>query len=435
MILAHGLGGRSDLALPLWLALGGGVAALLVSFLALAVFWKRPRLRGTEAGRPLPPPLRRAADAPATRRALRALGLVLFAVFLAVAWAGPDTADVNPAPTWFYVWFWVGLVPASLLLGPVWRLLNPLRTLARILALLRRGGPLRPLPDHLGPAVAVAGLFGFLWLELVYDHSASPRAVAVFVTGYALLHTAAGAAFGPRWFERADAFEIYSSLIAAAAPLGRRADGGLVLRNPLNGLAALPRSAALTALVMVLLGSTAFDGLTRTPAWTELIQGTARVPYLLLGTAGLLASLAAVSAVYALAVRVSLPYLRRSPHPYAEFGHSLIPIAIGYTVAHYFSFALFQGQNGFLLAGDPLGRGWDLFGTEGERVNHLLLSTSAIAWVQIAAIVLGHVAGVASAHDRAVRLMPRRHAGVGQFPMLAAMIGYTTAGIALLAGV
>ncbi|WP_059005671.1 hypothetical protein [Streptomyces specialis] len=435
MDLAHGLGGRSDLALPLWLALGGGVVALLVSFLALAVFWKRPRLRGARAGRPLPPRVRRAADAPATRRALRGLGLALFAVFLTVAWAGPDAADVNPAPTWFYVWFWVGLVPASLLFGPVWRLLNPLRTLAAGLALVRRGRPPRPAPDWLGPAAAVTGLLAFLWLELVYDHSESPRAVAAFVPGYALLHTVAGAVFGPRWFGRADGFEAYSSLVAAAAPFGRRADGTLVLRDPFDGLAALPRSRALTANVLVLLGSTAFDGLTRTPVWSDLIRGTARAPYLLLGTAGLLGCVAAVTGVYVLAVRVSLPYLRRSPHPYTEFSHSLIPIAIGYTVAHYFSFALFQGQQGVLLANDPFGRGWNLLGTQGERVDYLLVSTTAIAWTQIAAIVLGHVAGVASAHDRAVRLMPRRHAGVGQFPLLAAMIGYTTAGIALLAGV
>ncbi|GAA4876068.1 hypothetical protein [Kitasatospora terrestris] len=374
----------------------------------------------------------RTLDHRATRTAGRLLGGALLTALLAAAWAGPDDPARNPAPTWWYVWFWVGLVPLTLLLGAgAWRRLDPLRPLA---ALAGRALPRRPLPERVSNRPALAGLSAFLWLELVYDHSASPRAVAVFVTGYALVQVLAGARYGPAWFERAEAFGAYTALIGAVSPLGRRADGTPVLRNPLDGLAGLPRSGATTRAVVLLLGSTAFDGLSRTPLWSDAVQGTGRAAYLLLGTAGLAGSVGAVALTYLLAVRLSLPYLRRSTGPYAEFGHTLVPVMLGYTVAHYFSFALFQGQVGMLLAGDPLGRGWDPFGLAGRRIDYLLLPAGGIALVQVGAIVAGHLVGVIAAHDRSVALMPRRYARTGQYPMLAVMIGYTTAGIALLAG-
>jgi hypothetical protein len=91
----------------------------------------------------------------------------------------------------------------------------------------------------------------------------------------------------------------------------------------------------------------------------------------------------------------------------ARFVHSLVPIAFGYTVAHYFSFAVFQGQAGYLLATDPLGRGWDLLGTVGRSIDYTLVTTRTIALVQVAAIVTGHIIGVVAAHDRAVATDPR----------------------------
>ncbi|SFB51408.1 hypothetical protein SAMN05216266_11589 [Amycolatopsis marina] len=437
MILAHGLGGRSDLPVPLWLALYGGAIAVLVSFFALTVFWKTPKLGGDRSGRALPGPLRRVIDSAGLRALLRACGVLAFAALLVTAWAGTGSSATNPASTWFYVWFWVGLVPLSLLFGPVWRLINPLRTLAGLLGGRWSRRPRSALPDR-GYWPAVVGLAAFLWLELVYDRSDAPRAIAVFVTGYAVLQIAAGVRYGPRWFDRGDGFEVYAGLIARLAPFGRRADGVLVLRNPLNGLAA-GSGAGVTPVVLLLLGSTAFDGLTRLPVWTDLTRETGRVPGMLLGTAGLAASVAAIALTYVGGIWLTRPYLRRRAggepvEPYGAFAHSLIPIMVGYTVAHYFSFAVFQGQAGYLLATDPLGLGYDWLGVAGSRIDYTVVSVTAIAFVQIIAIVGGHVAGVTSAHDRAISVLRKDHVTVGQFPMLAVMVGYTAAGIALVSG-
>ena len=128
--------------------------------------------------------------------------------------------------------------------------------------------------------------------------------------------------------------------------------------------------------------------------------------------------------------------LRRRRHPEltAAFVHSLVPIAFAYALAHYFSLLVFEGQSAVALASDPLGRGWDLFGTADNAVDFTLVSTTTIAYVQAAGIVAGHVAGVVIAHDRALALFPGREATRSQYPLLAAMVVFTVGGLALLLG-
>ncbi|MGH3715568.1 MAG: hypothetical protein ACRDT4_19230, partial [Micromonosporaceae bacterium] len=366
---------------------------------------------------------------------LRGVGLLLLAATLAAAWFGTDVTATNPAPTWLYVWLWVGLVPASVLFGPVWRLLNPLRTIAA--AINRLGVPTRELPAAVGYWPAVAGLLVFVWIELVYRSAGSPTTVAVFVTVYSLVHVAAGAVYGQRWFDRGDGFEAYSTLLGHLSPLGRRDDGRLVLRNPLDSLDSLRPAPGLVSLICVLLGSTAFDGLTRGQLWGDLVvsYGRSITGYLLLGTAGLLVCVLFVLLSYTAAVRSS----RHCAPEYADgitdrFVHSLVPILLGYTVAHYFSFALYEGQGGYLLATDPLGRGWDLFGLAGQQINYTLVGPAAVALIQVGAIVAGHVLGVTAAHDRAMATYELRKRTEGQLGLLLIMIAYTIGGITLVVG-
>jgi hypothetical protein len=444
-ILAHGIGGRSDLPVPLWLAQYGAAAALLVSFTVLGLFWRTPRLEGSAAhdGRPLPEGLRRFADARATRAGLRALGLLMAVLTVVVAAFGPNNSGSNPAPTWVYVWFWVGLVPASLLLGPIWRLLNPLRTISAGLARLA-GDPgqahARPLPAGLGYWPAAVSLTVFAWLELVYPYRDEPYTLLVFILLYAWAQLVAAFRYGQAWYARGDGFEVYSTLVAHLCPIGRRVDGRLGLRNPLAGLADLRPAPGLLAVICVLLGSTAFDGLSRTRWWTDLTLEASPLASAALGTAGLLGAIGIVVVTYTAATRAAGQYMgdRRADdpgdRPEWQFMHSLVPILIGYTVAHYFSLMVFQGQMGYILASDPFDQGWNLFGTADWRMNLTLVSTSAIALIQVGAIVTGHVLGVICAHDRAVALFKGRDQLRGQYLLLTVMVFYTLSGIALLVG-
>ena len=157
---------------------------------------------------------------------------------------------------------------------------------------------------------------------------------------------------------------------------------------------------------------------------------------MLLGTAGLLVMVGLVSGAYLAATRQN-PWARRGQKVAVErrFVHSLLPIAVGYTVAHYFSLVVFQGQAGYQLASDPLGRGWDLFGTAGQQINYRLVATTTIAIVQVVAILTGHVLGVFIAHDRAIADYTRSRQRLrAQYPLLVVMVTYTLGGIALLLG-
>ena len=431
MLPLHGIGGRGDLPVPLWLAVYSAGAAVAVSFFALAAFWSRPRFERA-TGRPLKA-LTRIVDYPATRVVLKLAGLAALAFLLGAAWFGDPEPSLNPAPTWLYVWVWVGIIPLSLLCGPIWRLANPLRTIAG----LARRTSYRPLPGGIAYWPAVAGLAGFLWLELVYPDGSDPRVVAIFTTTYAVLNVAAGIVYGPSWFATGDSFEVYAETLARLSPLGREARRRLELRNPLAGLATIPQQPGIVGLLCLLLGSTAFDGISRWSVWTQPTGELSRPQHLLVYTLGLIAAIAIVTALFLLAARTTgaaqiRPEAVGAAGLPGAFVHSLVPIAIGYAVAHYFSFAMFQGQEGWLLATDPFGRGWDLFGTSGTRIDYAFLGTGLIAGVQIGAIVLGHVLGVVSAHDRAADLFRRRQLRRAQYPMLAAMVAFTAGGIALV---
>ncbi len=422
--LAHGVGARHDLPVSAFHAYAGAFAALLVSFLALGLLWPAPRFRGDRAGRPLPVPVQRAAQARVLRGAARGLGLAAAAVMLLHLLLGPDDADRNPAPAMVYVLFWVGLVPASLLFGPVWRLLNPLRTLHALGCRTARRDPRRGsarLPRQLGYWPAAAGLLAFTWLELASPSPTSRTALLLFLLAYAAVQLTGAAIFGSHWFDRCDAFDVYSALLARLAPLGRRADGQLVLRSPLQGLDGTPQAPGLVALMCVLLGSTAYDGVSDAPAWIAMVQTSPVGPTTTasLGLVGTVVAIAALYGVCAGAVRLTAGPV---PQPLSAFAHSLLPIAVGYLVAHYFSLFTTEGPRAVMTAA---GHG-PVAARDGP------LGPDGLATLQVTAVVTGHVLGVVAAHDRSVRLLPPDRAVAGQIPLLALMMGYTLGGIGLL---
>jgi hypothetical protein len=433
-LLAHGVGSRTDLPIPLGLALFGAGAAILITFAVLLLVWRTPRLGGTLSGRPFPDGLQRLLDSSALRRLLQALALAAAALVTAVALVGPPETERNLAPWVLYVTFWVGLVPASLLLGPVWRVANPLRLLHRGLHMLGLlpSAPGAPRLAGLGVWPAVPSLLVFLWLELVFPARAEPTTVAVFLLGYAAVHLTLALWFGEGWFARGDGFEVYSALIARLSPWGRREDGRMVLRNPLANASAAPSEPGLAAVVVVLLGSTAFDGLSRTEFWQT---GPGAANDTLNGTLGLLEMIALVGILYAAGTRLSGRLAGQpgdvQPRRYAG---SIVPIVLGYTVAHYFSLFLLDGQRTWILASNPFGQaGVDLFGTYGNAVDLTAVGPDAIALVQVGAVVLGHVLGVILAHERAL-LSARRTRASDQLPLVIVMVLFTVGGLGLLFG-
>lgn len=437
LILAHGVGGRGDLPVPFPLALNAAVAALVLSFVILGYAWKSPRWDSAEtSGWVLPSGFTAFVDSSGFRLALRLLGVVLTAYVGAAALFGPDLL-VNPTFGAVYVLFWVGLVPASLLFGPVWRLLNPLRAVHRVIAWALRQPPekgLLPFPTRLGYWPAVVGLLAFVWLELVSPDNATLPVIRLWFAVYAVVHLMAATLYGSRWFDRGDAFEVYSALFGRLSLLGRRdSDRRLVLRNPLANLSTVGAAPGLVAVIAVMLGSTGFDGFSQSPWWTGYVQ-TQGLPAPLVGTLVLLGFVLFVAVTFWGSCRLAgrLGGVAARPLP-GLFAASVVPIALGYVVAHYFTLFVLEGQRTLILLSDPLSSGANLLGLSGHGVATSIADNAPlVAIVKVSAVVVGHVLGVIAAHDKAVAVFPRRTALLAQLPLLIVMIVYTTGGLTLL---
>lgn len=480
-LLAHGIGGRTDLPLPAWMFRYGAAAAVLASFAALALFWPRARLEGGKPDRALGLTGRPGEVLAVVGRvltvAVRALGLLAFILVLTAAAIGDVEASRNLAPVAVYVTFWVGLALISGLGGDLWRVLSPFETLAAIGQHLRPRGhgaddaveaaaepqarhdaehedahlertesgsetesePESESDDPAGRSCwpAAAGLLVFVWVELVYPDRAEPRKLFVLMAAYSVVMLAAAARYGRDWLRRGEAFSVLFGVLAHMAPLHRDDDGRLRLRPPFVGLATLRPRPGLEALVMIALGSTTFDGVTRTQMWADITTDLTGASRTMADTAGLLWCIGMVAIAYIGAMRVGaglVDYERSPDQLRADFVHSLVPIALAYAVAHYFSLLVLEGQAPLALISDPFGRGWDVFGTATWKVNFNLVSPRAIAFVQSGAIVVGHVAGVVIAHDRALALFDRQTATRSQYPLLAVMVLFTVGGLFLLLG-
>jgi hypothetical protein len=444
---AHGLVGRQDLPIPRWLFAWGAAVVLVVSFVGLAVLWREQRLERA--------PERPVLRVPAALEVLAGvLGVVAFGAVVYAGLSGTQTATANLAPTTIYVLFWVGVPVLSALLGDVFRPFNPwlavARGVRRIAGLARPGALPEPLayPGWLGRWPAAAGVLAFTWVELVYADRDDPSTLAVLALAYAAVQLVGMSLYGiETWSRRADAFGVYFWLFSLISPLDWRGRT-LRLRRPLSGLAGLDPVPGTVALLCVMIGSTSFDGLSQGEVWTgqdgialrlqrSLVdlgfsQGTAlEIAF----TIGLLLMIGVVAALYALGVRGMRTVA--AGHDASELGrrfvHSLVPIALAYVVAHYFSLLVFQGQAVAYLASDPLGDGSDLLGTATASIDYGLVTATQVWYVQVAALVIGHVAALTLAHDRALVVYDRlRDATRSQYWMLGVMVGFTCLGLWLL---
>ena len=432
IIFTHGIGGAQDLPISPLLAVAGAVAALTISFTVLAVAWRKPRYDAS-VGEPAPAWLAQLVDSRGWTLALRLLGLALFGYTLWVTFFGPDLLT-NPIFGMFYVLLWVGLVPASLLFGPVWQAISPMRTLSRGVARLARTDPENGLlgyPARLGYWPAAIGLFAFVWTELVSPRPDELGTIQLWIGVYIAVMLVGGALAGQRFHEHVDPFEVYSSLVARLSPWGRR-DGELVVRSPLANLATTPPRPGLVAVVSVLFGSTAYDSFQDAPQWLGFVQ-SAEMPFLWsnLALLGFCLGVGAVFAAGSMATGVG-PDIRRTELP-ALFAHSVIPIVVGYMVAHYLSYLVIGGQTTLVLMSDPMGTGANLFGTADWTIDYWLLNhPTLLANTKVLAVITGHILGVVAAHDRAVALLPKRHQLTGQLPLLFAMVAFTAGGLFLL---
>jgi hypothetical protein len=449
---AHALVGRKDLPVPAWLFAWGASVVLIVSFGLLSVAWTQARLQ-SEDWRALPTWLSRAVLNPATEVLCGLIGVGLFVLVLYAGFRGIEDPTQNFAVVFVFYTFWLGLVLISVVLGDVFRAFNPWRALGRLvsegfrLAAAQSAPAPFTYPDRLGRWPAVVGVLLFVWLELIAAGGASPTPhdVAVATVIYSVITFGCMALFGvEEWIGKGETFSAYFGMFSRLAPLEARR-GELGRRRFLTGApqwAAVPGSAGL---VLASIAVTSFDG-AQEGALSDAIQWTFErcsdlgfsLPdsFRIADSIWLLIVFAGVSLLYWLGVE-GMHTVRGSP-PVRQlaqsFAHTLIPIALAYLVAHYFSAFLYQEQAQFTyILSDPLGHGSDLFGTAGGGINYGIVSSNTVWYVQVAALVIGHVTALTLAHDRALAVYDDvRHASRSQYFMLAVMVGFTCFGLFLL---
>ncbi|MGO9510218.1 MAG: hypothetical protein ACLPXZ_23815 [Mycobacterium sp.] len=446
VLLAHGLGGSSDLPVPYAYAMVGAAWALTFTFALVAFAWRRPRFDPEKPGHPLPA-LTAVVDARATRWTAAGLALLFAAWVVSAGVWGPQTS-ANALLGAFYVLLWVGLVALSLLCGPVWRVLSPVRTgylLLQRVTPARLRGPRFLYPEKWGYRPGALGLFAFVWLELASPDPASLPWVKTWLLVYVVVLLAGAWLCGQRWLARADPFGVYSMAVSRLSPFRRNpATGKIVIGNPFDHLPSLPVRPGVVAMLAVLLGSTAFDSYSSSPTWrnfADRLTGAAHgVPGALsssaLRTIGLIFFISVVALTFSFAARATggLDRAQRRALP-GQLAHSLIPIVVGYIFAHYLSYLVERGQQAIFALADPFGRGWNLLGLAHFHVAYVLsLHPGVLAGIKVACVVTGHIVAVIAAHDKALRVLPAGHQLTGQLTMMLVMVGYTFTGLYLLFG-
>jgi hypothetical protein len=451
--LAHALASRQDLPVPAWLFAWGASIVLVVSFFALSAGWRTPRFEQLHE-RPFGAGVSRALLSLPVQVVCGAIGVFLLGLAVYAGLKGTEAPDRNFALTFIYVTCWLGFPFFSAIFGDLFRPFNPWRAVGRVAgtgfrAIAGQRAAHATYPERVGRWPAAIGLLAVVWLEVVYGKGGvgfDPHTVAVAALLYSAYTLAMMAVFGTEeWCERGEVFSVYFGMFGRLGIFGTR-DGRLERRRPFSAAttwAAIPGSAAM---VIASISSTSFDGgqegafkegIESLTGWVEGLGFGITTSLRLSGTVFMLLCFAGVGLIYLLGVRGmrTVPKAPSFATLRVGFAHTLIPIALAYLVAHYFSFFVFQEQAQFtFLLSDPLGTGTtDLFGTLGSGIDYTILSANTIWYVQVAALIAGHVIGLMLAHDRALVYWPDyRNATASQYWMLAVMVAFTCFGLYLL---
>jgi hypothetical protein len=302
-------------------------------------------------------------------------------------------------------------------------------------------------PHWLGVWPACVLLLAFAWIELVYPNAAAPAHLAWLAIAYSLLTWTGMALFGrDAWLEHGEIFTVVFGLFSRFAPTEFRARPPRLLVRPFGSglIDGKPVSPSLMACVLLLLATVLYDGFSATPAWSELQQafsatfsGLGANTAILIRTAGLIAFWLVFLGIYAGVCAVMRVVTGRGSalDIAGNFALTLIPIAIGYHVAHYLVFLLVQGQYIIPLVSDPFGFGWNLLGTAGYRVDIGIVGARFAWYAAVTAIVLGHVVAVYLGHVRALETFATPGVALrSQVPLTALMVVYTFTGLSIVAG-
>ncbi len=481
---AHGFGERYDLPVPLWLYMYGAGATVLVSFVVVGMF-----MRGRGEGRG--PRLfdlygitgvRAVLESVVTLTVLRLVSVATLGLVIATGFWGDPASIVNFSVVFVWVGWWVGLGYVFSLVGNLWALLNPWKVLFEwaegLYGLVTRGKRLGlgiRYPYEIGVTPAIVLFFAFAWIENVYVDAGAPTHIGIMAVFYTVVSLGGMFVFGKHTsLHYGDAFAVLYRFLSKFAVTEvrvtdakhcsdcelpceaggsgcvncygcfERAKGArqLNLRAPGVGLAYPERvSTSEMVFIVLALSTVTLDGFKETEAWQSVkdavLTGVTFYRNDLNTTLALVAFPVIFVGAYLLMCKISNRVsgeVGTTGETARAYIYSLIPIALAYNVAHFFSFLAIQGQLIVKLISDPFGFGWDLFGTANWDVQISIVSARLVWFVGVGAIVIGHVIAVYVAHVISMRRSGSRGAALrSQYPMVALMVGYTVVSLWIVA--
>lgn len=460
---AHAFIQPYKLPMPYWMYIYGAVAALVLSFVVLAL----------AVGKSAPGDAKRILFGDAgwvnwarrIRIKLLAQLVTVFIFWLCIVsgFIGNQDPSRNINMTQFWVIFTLGFAYLVVFVGDWYAALNPWQSMARWVSHLvpRINQGFWCYPQQLGYWPAVILYMAFIWVELLGN--TRPFSLSGYLLGYTVINALAVMAWGIKsWFRYGEFFAVFMRLAALCAPVRYDPDAEQKadrwqLRRPFAGLLEVEKVPfSLAVFVLFMLSSTAFDGLRETKQWfawfwldpygwlEALIDEKPLYAYVMLRpwyiayeTTVMLLSPFLYLAVFVgflwlgkLLVKTPLSLMALLQ----RFTLSLVPIAVVYHATHYYTLLFTQGVKIRALISDPFGWRWDLFGTLYTMRMPIIPDMGNVWNSQVVLILLGHVASVAVAHMVALRLFPQqRHAALSQLPMLLLMMVFTAFGLWILA--
>lgn len=443
LALAHGAGGRYELAVPQWMFLVGGGATVLVSFVGVSLVSGNSDSEFTYRSWRLSETPLRVIQTPSLVGVVRGAAVALLVVSVVAGLVGPQSFDGNLLTNLVWVGWWIGYTFSVILIGNTWPVLNPWKTTYEWATRLLGRDPSLDWEYRWGHQPAAALFLGFAWLEVIAPISESPRWMAAVVIAYSVYLWAGMAVFGrDTWLHNADPFTLLYHYLGRFAPLSPGSEGEVRLYGVglVEDRDTLYVPGALAFLVAVLYTVT-FDGFLGTPEWAQLagLVPELPVPYLastLLMVAGFVLFVEVFVTITWL-MKLLLGNLAPGDEEYLarRFALSLLPIAIAYQVSHFFTFLLLQGQYLVKSLADPFGLGWNPLGLAAfEPASEIPLLSIEIVWqTQVGTILTGHVIAVWVAHHIAMDLFEERTRAIkSQLPMMGVMVLYTIIGLLLL---
>jgi len=440
-VYAHAFGQQYNLPVPFWLYAYGAAFAVIISFAIIGFFindtkknisypkidisnWKVVFLLKNHLFQNL----------------VKIVSLFLFIITILSGLFGTADSVSNFSTTFFWIIFLLGLTYCCAIIGNVYSFLNPWKTISEFLG---KEEGIMQYPKRFGYYPGLIIYFFLIWIELIGRFN--PLQLSTVIVLYSTLTFLGIYIFGSNiWFEYFDFFSIFFRIISKISIVEKK-EKRFFLRPPFVGLLLEKiQSFSLLFFIVFMLSSTAFDGFRETTSWWNIYFAVLSpapnflgdFAHQILNTIGLILSLVLFMSIYFILIFL-MKMITRSHQSFKQlcfsFAFSLVPIALVYNVAHYYTLLVIQGQSIIHLISDPLGLGWDLFGTSNTPINIGIISTNTIWHSQVAFILIGHIAAVYLAHIIALGIFPTyKKAIVSQLPMLVLMVSYTVIGLWIL---